>query len=85
MTEEKRNRIAAAITVNVILLIFILAAVVVYQLAVITRANKQRQALREEIEFYNQQYRESEDLYERLQMEEFLMEKLVEYGYKFPD
>ena len=85
MNEEKRNRIAAAITVNVILLIFILAAVVVYQLVVITRANNKRKAMVEEIEYYRQNLGESEDFYERLQSEEYLRDKLIEYGWHFAD
>ena len=72
MTEEKRNRIVAAVTVNVILLI-------------LTRLRAKRQQLLRDMEYYQQQVDENEDFLERLQSEENLRDLLIEYGYHFTD
>lgn len=85
MTEEKRARLMAAVTVNVILLIAILAAVLVYQLIVLTTLRSERKRITEEIERYEQMVQESEDYLERLQSEEYLRDKLIEYGWHYAD
>lgn len=85
MTEEKRARLMAAITVNVILLIAILAAVLVYQLVVLTTSRSECKRITDEIERYEQMVQESEDYLERLQSEEYLRDKLIEYGWHYAD
>ena len=50
MTDEKRNRIVAAVTVNVIILIFVLAAVLVYQLVQISRVSHNKKDIINQIE-----------------------------------
>ncbi len=85
MTEEKRARLMAAVTVNVILLIAILAAVLVYQLIVLTTLRSERKRITEEIERYEQMVQESDDYLERLQSEEYLRDKLIEYGWHYAD
>ena len=52
MTDEKRNRIIAAVTVNVILLIAILAAVVVYQIVQITVIKRNRDKIKADINWF---------------------------------
>lgn len=85
MTEEKRARLMAAVTVNVILLIAILAAVLVYQLVVLTTLRTERKRITVEIERYEQMVQESDDYLERLQSEEYLRDKLIEYGWHYAD
>ncbi len=85
MTEEKRARLMAAVTVNVILLIAILAAVLVYQLVVLTTLRSERKRITGEIERYEQMVQESDDYLERLQSEEYLRDKLIEYGWHYAD
>ncbi len=84
MTEEKRNRLVAAITVNVILLVVILAAVVIFQLAVITSASQQRTRMAEEIAEYDRLVKEGESRLDWLKSNENLRDLAVEYGYKVP-
>ena len=50
MTDEKRNRIIAAVTVNGILLIAILAAVVIYQIVQITIVTRNKNDIVTQIE-----------------------------------
>lgn len=82
MDGEKRNRIAAAITVNVILLIVILCAVVLYQVVYLSRANAERNRLIEEIKQVKQEITQTEDEIDRLNSEFYLREKAYELGYR---
>ena len=50
MTQEKKNRIAAAITVNAVILIVVLVAVIIYQLAVIVSLANKENRLKKDIE-----------------------------------
>ena len=59
MDEEKRNKIIAAITVNAILLVFILLAVVISQIVTIAVLRRRKAAL---ISQYNTLVRELEDV-----------------------
>lgn len=83
MTEEKRNRIVAAITVNAIILIAVLVVVVVYQMVIIATSRAYLKSLREQIDSYQQQMQQDMDDMERLQSEEFLRDKLVEFGWHY--
>lgn len=85
MTEEKRNRIMAAVTVNVIFLIVILAAVLIYQLVVLTKLRSERNNILRDIKYYEQMVEESDDYFQRLQSEEYLRDKLIEYGWHYAD
>lgn len=85
MNEQKRNRIAAAITVNVILLIAVLVVVIVYQLVVLGVITAKKKALLSEIDEYKALIeRGGEDL-EVLQSEQYLLDLALKYGYYFPD
>lgn len=49
MTEEKRNRIVAAFTVNAILLLVVLFAVMIYQFVIIGNLNSKRENIQKQI------------------------------------
>lgn len=94
MKDEKRNRICAAVTVNVILLIVILAAVVIYQLAVIIDATRQKARIQAEITQLEQEINDKKgelDFYQSLELledeqyKEYLLTLAIQNGYRFPD
>ena len=85
MKEEKRNKIEAAVTVNVLLLIVILAAVVIYQLVVIARVSSRKAQIISEIERYEALIKSGRDDLEYLQSYRNLRDLAIEYGYIFPD
>ena len=82
--EQRRIRMAAAITVNVILLIAILTAVIIYQLIAIGIGSSQKKALEKEISEYEQKIDQEEKNLDYLKSEEFLLDKAFELGYVFP-
>lgn len=55
MTEEKRNRLIAAVTVNVILLIAILAVVCIYQIVEMVTYNNYKKAMQSQIEQWQEE------------------------------
>ncbi len=84
----------AAVTVNVILLIIILAAVVIYQLAVIIDATRQKARIQAEITQLEQEiadkkgeldFYQSLELLEDEQYREYLLSLAIQNGYRFPD
>lgn len=81
MEEQKRVRLIAAFTVNIVLLIVILAAVAVYQLVVIVNLSERRRQMLEDIEYYTQKIESSTDDLEYLQSEEYLRDLAFRYGY----
>lgn len=83
MTQRKANRIVAAVTVNVILLIAVLVAVVIYQMVEISVISKKRAELRDKIEYYNQQIEEGQDDLEYLKSEQYLRDLALQYGYVY--
>lgn len=94
MKDEKRNRIFAAATVNVILLICILAAVVIYQLAVIIDATRQKAQIQAEITQLEEDIKNAQgelDFYQSLELlsdeqyKAYLLEQALQNGYRFPD
>ena len=84
MEEQSRIRMAAAITVNVILLIVILTAVIIYQLIAIGVGNGRKKAMEKEISEYTQKLEEKQNDLDYLKSEEFLLDKAFELGYSFP-
>lgn len=84
MNEQKRNRIAAAVTVNVILLVAILAVVVVYQLVYLSVISNRRAKLKAEIAEYEQLIEESQKDLDYLQSEQYLLILALQSGYTFP-
>ncbi len=85
MEEQKRLRLAAAITVNLILLIAILTAVIIYQLASIAAVNRQRNAIKNEIAQYEELLKNGQKDLDYLKSEQFLLDKAFELGYYFPN
>lgn len=84
MSDEKRNRLVAAATVNVILLIVIFSAIIIYQLVVMGSMRSKRDALREEITQYEEATEDlDDDLNNRLKAQWYLQLKLIEYGYHY--
>lgn len=83
MTEEKRNRLIAAVTVNVILLIVILAAVCIYQLVEIVSLKNMKEDINERINNYQTETEKNEKTLEYYQSEEGLLDKAYEYGFVF--
>ncbi len=84
MEELKKNRVAAAITVNVIILAVILVAVLVYQLVNIIGMSRQRDRLKQEISSMQQQIENKEKDLEYLQSEDYMLKLAFQLGYYFP-
>ena len=80
MDEEKRNKIIAAITVNAIILIFIIVAVLIYQIVTISVLNARRKALYEEVYIVTQKYEYEEDILDRLQNDDEFLRIITELG-----
>ena len=85
MNEQKRNRIAAAITVNVILLIVVLVAVIIYQLVYMSIVSSKKKQIEAEIAYYKQQIANGEIDLETLQSDDYLMSLALKYCFYFPD
>lgn len=83
MTEEKRKRMAAAITVSVILLIVILTAIVIYQFVVLSATQKHKRNIENEISYLQEQTANEKQTLEDLQSDWYLQQKLVEQGYHY--
>lgn len=83
MTEEKRNRLIAAVTVNVILLIVILAAVCIYQIVSIVNLNNVKNDVQAKISAYQTATEKNERTLEYYQSREGLLDKAYEYGFVF--
>ncbi len=83
MTEEKRNRILAAVTVNVILLIAILAAVIIYQIIEIKIVSRNREEIIKKIEYLQNETDKTENTLDYYQSYEGLLELAYKYGFVF--
>ncbi len=70
MGEEKRNRIIAAVTVNVVILIFIIIAVIISQIVEICGKKAYLNDLYEQKAQLEQKLQESQDFLDRYQTEE---------------
>ena len=83
MTDERRNRIVAAVTVNVIILIAILVAVVVYQLAFINVQKNKKIDLRNRIEQLEDATQDKVDTLEHWQSEAGLEDLAYRFGFSY--
>ena len=83
MTEEKRNRLIAAVTVNVILLIAILAAVCVYQLVEMVVLRNNKKSMQSKIGYYQTETEKNEKTLNYYKSEEGLVDLAYEYGFVF--
>lgn len=69
MEEEKRRRIVAAVTVNAVLLIFIIFAVIIYQIVEISVLSSRKNDLAAQKEALDKELAEREDLLEKIELE----------------
>ena len=83
MADEKRNRIIAAVTVNVIILIFILAAVLVYQLVQISRVTRNKKDIINQIEQLEQETDNMETNLGYWQSQAGLEDLAYQYGFVY--
>ena len=83
MTEEKRNRLIAAATVNAILLIVILAAVCIFQLVKLVTLNNVKKDLQQQIQQYDEQRQINERTLDYYKSEEGLYDLAYKYGFVF--
>ena len=79
MTDERRKRIAVAVTINVIILIALLVAVVVYQLVVITAKKHYKNELVKEIERLQTETEHKQDTLDYWQSQEGLEDLYYEF------
>lgn len=79
MGEEKRNKIVAAITVNAILLVFIILAVLIAQVVQISVLKRRRNELKAELQAYVAKYESAEDILEELEACEGIYQKIIEW------
>lgn len=83
MTEEKRNRIISAVTVNAVVLIFILAAVAIYQIVDMTVIARRRKALQAQLTEYTRATENMTATLDYYKSKEGLLDKAYEYGWVF--
>lgn len=83
MNEEKRNRFVAAITVNAIILIVILAAVIIYQLVDISVLKSRRNNLEKDINYYTEEKQKAENSLDYYKSYDYLLDKAFEKGFVF--
>lgn len=81
MSQEKKNRLVTAITINGILLLVILVVVVVCQIAAIVHKKNEEAQLTEEIKRYEQAKEQGEGELEYLKSEQYLYDLLINKGY----
>ena len=79
MNQQKRNRLVAAGTVSVVLLLVVLVAIMVYQLVVIVQLSNRRQELIDEIEKYSTEKDNYEELLDYYSDYDALYQLAVEY------
>ena len=79
MNQQKRNRLVAAGTVSVVLLLVVLVAIMVYQLVVIVQLSNRRQELIGEIEKYSTEMDNYEELLDYYSDYDALYQLAVKY------
>ena len=88
MGEEKRNKIVAAITVNAILLIFIILAVLIAQIVQISVLKRRKATLISQLKEYYETLESGENLWDKLQNDEQfrnVVTQLYQMGYTEDD
>jgi F0F1-type ATP synthase membrane subunit b/b' len=83
MTESKRNRIVAAVTVNIAVLVVILVAVLIYQIVTISMLTTKRKQIEQEIQNYKQLTEQTEKDLEYYESEEYLYITALKLGFKY--
>ena len=79
MNQQKRNRLVAAGTVSVVLLLVVLVAIMVYQLVVIVQLSNRRKELIDEIEKYSTEMDNYEELLDYYSDYDALYQLAVKY------
>ena len=80
MTPQKRGRLVAAITVNIVLLLVILVAVMIYQLVTIFVLKDKKDDIEDKIAQLTEETETMEHDIEYYQTEQGILDLLVEYG-----
>ena len=80
MEEEKRKKIVAAITVNAILLLFIIVGVLIYQIIEIGVLTSRKKALNEELAAVRRKYEYAQDILDRLETDDEYLRIITELG-----
>ncbi|MDE7087225.1 MAG: hypothetical protein K2O67_03430, partial [Clostridia bacterium] len=70
MSEEKRNKIIAAVTVNAVLLVVIIIAVIIAQIVHISVLNNRKRELTNQYNQLVEQLKTTEDTLERMKLDE---------------
>jgi cell division protein FtsI/penicillin-binding protein 2 len=81
VNEKKHNRIVAAVTVNAVLLIVIIFAVIIYQIVEISILSARKKELTEEYNRLSQEYEQCVDNLEKLDLEDQLYNLAIQLGY----
>ena len=84
MGDEKRNRIVAAVTVNAIILVFIIVAVIIYQIVAISVLNARKRDLLGELSALKAELATGEDFLDRYNKDDqfkLIVDQLVQLGY----
>lgn len=78
MGEEKRNKIVAAVVINAVLLVFIIAAVLIAQIVQISILKRRKAALLEELTRLEQILEEDQNTLDRLETDEKYREIVIQ-------
>lgn len=88
MGEEKRNRIVAALTVNAVILVFIIVAVIIYQIVEISVLSARKRDLLAELSALKAEMTTTENFLDRYNTDEefkLVVDQLVQLGYSRDD
>ncbi|MGN0812983.1 MAG: hypothetical protein ACI4MQ_05720 [Candidatus Coproplasma sp.] len=83
MKEEKHNRVVAAITVNAVLLVFILVAIVIAQIVQISVLNRRKQELQTTYAELMAEKKDIDGIDEQLEFDEKFSKWLAEYVHEY--
>lgn len=82
MTVEKRNRLIAAIAVNVILLIVVLSVVSIYQMVIIAKTSGLKKDIQAKIDYFTTEIKKDEDTLNYYKEGDGLLDKAYEWGFR---
>lgn len=85
MSPEKKRKIAVAATASMVLLLFILIAVMIYQMVTINVKKQKLDALNEQIKQLEEQKNGTQDDIDKWLSEWKIIERARELDYIFPD
>lgn len=85
MKEDRHNRLVAAITINAVLLIAVLAAILIYQLVNIGILTAREKKIKSELDTYTQKIDNTNRSLEYYKSKGYLIDKAYEYGFVYKD